>query len=87
MKKENTVIYLSDDNNKKHPYRVILTFISDEGKHYIVYTDDEIDEDGFIKTYAGIYEGNEEEEKLMPITSEEDFALIEKLLRRLEKEE
>lgn len=82
--KEDTLIYLGDD---KHPYRVVLTFVSNDDKHYIVYTDDEIDDEGFIKTYAGIYAARGDKEVLLPVEDEEDFQLIDGLLRKLEKEE
>lgn len=79
-------ITLSEGKNKKKEYDILLTFESEDSeKFYIVYTDNELDEDGFIKTYAGIYNKTSSKEELLPVESEEELSLIEKLLSKLDE--
>ena len=78
-------IELIEDGEKKE-YSLIFSF-EQEGKNYLVYTDNAVDEDGFIKTYAGEYFKKEGEEKLLPIKDEKLLAKIENLLEKLDKEE
>lgn len=86
--KENNVITLTDSDGVKKDYKVILTFEVEENDNlYIVYTDNVIDEDGFLKTYAGIYQNNNGKEILLPVVKDEEWALIEKLLKKVDKED
>ena len=60
---------------------VLFTVDSDETKKsYIVYTDNSVDEDGNVKTYASIYDPTGESLKLEPIESEKEWDMIEKIL-------
>ena len=53
MKEEKITFKLFDENGKEVEYEVLFTFESNEtNKNYIVYTDNEIDEEGNIKVYA-----------------------------------
>ena len=83
----NNKIILSDSGEDKE-YDIILTFETKENdNYYIVYTDNKLDEDGFIKNYAGIYDKSGNEDKLLPVTEEEDWELIDFLLKKIEKED
>ncbi|MBQ6840932.1 MAG: DUF1292 domain-containing protein [Bacilli bacterium] len=85
--KENNVISLTDPDGNRRDYKVIMTFETEENDNlYVVYTDDVIDEDGFIKTYAGIYQNNDGKEVLLPVLKDEEWALIEKLLAKIDTE-
>lgn len=83
--KENNIITLTDENGNNKEYTILLTFDTDEDKTYYVYTDDELDEDGYVKTYAGIYDDSDEE-RLLPIQTDEEWELIETLVDGLDKE-
>lgn len=82
---ENDNVIILSVNGKEKKYSIILSFDSDE-KHYIVYTDGEKDKDGFIKTYAGVYEQNEDCAKLLPVEDDDKLALIEELLEKVDGE-
>lgn len=76
-----------DDNGKEIECEVLFTFESEETKkNYMVYTDNTKDEEGNIKVYAAIYEPDKDETKLEPITSDHEWAIIEKILEELQEE-
>ena len=83
MTKNNPESYfiVTDKDGKNVKYEILFTFESeDTNKSYIVYTDNEQDKDGMIKTYASIYEENGKELKLSPITDDKEWNLVEKLI-------
>ena len=50
-------IYVSMDDGTGKEYEVILTFKSETlGKSYVVYTDNQYDERGKLKVFAGTYD-------------------------------
>ena len=76
-----------DENGKEIDCEVLFTFESDEThKNYIVYTDNTTDEDGNTKVYASIYTPDVEETKLEAITTDHEWAIIEKILGELQEE-
>lgn len=76
-----------DDNGKEIECEVLFTFESEETKkNYMVYTDNTKDEQGNIKVYAAIYEPDQDETKLEPITSDHEWKIIEKILEELQEE-
>ncbi len=70
---------------------VLFTFENEEtGKNYIVFTDGEIDEeDGCTKVYANVIEYGDDGESatLRGIETEEEYAVIEDILQKLQTEE
>lgn len=92
--KEMTFKVLNDDG-KEVECEVLFTFDNETThKHYIVYTDNSIDEYGDTKVYANVvvFEGEEDEEgcanaKLLPIETEAEYDTIENILERLQTEE
>ena len=75
-----------DDNGKEIECEVLFTFESDEtNKNYIVYTDNTIDEEGNTKVYASIYEPEQEDLKLTPITTEKEWKIVETILNELQE--
>ena len=74
------------ENGKTKECSIIFSF-EKFGKNYIVYTDDQVDNDGFVKTYAGEYTIEDGEEKLLPVEDEKILAQIEKLLEKIDGEE
>ena len=66
---------------------VLFTFDSEETKKsYIVYTDNSKDEQGNVQVFASIYDPNEEDQKLEPITTEKEWKVIETILNTLQEE-
>ena len=88
INKKDSIIKLIDEKGNPKEYKVILTFETEENdNHYIVYTDNEIDEEGFLKTYAGIYSNVNGKESLLPVETDEEWQLIESLLLKIDNEE
>ena len=66
---------------------VLFTFDSDETKKsYIVYTDNSRDQEGNIQVFASIFDPNDENTKLEPITTEKERKVIETILETLQEE-
>ncbi len=84
--KENELI-LKDENGNEMHYEIIATVASKENnKNYVVFTDNSLDEDGCIITYASIYDPTGNDKKLYPIETEEEWDFVEKLLANLDNE-
>ena len=76
-----------NDEGKEVECEVLFTFESKEtGKNYIVYTDNSLDEDGNTKVFASIYDPDFDVSKLLPVETEEEWAIIEDLFEELQKE-
>ena len=66
---------------------VLFTFDCEEtGKSYIVYTDNSTDENGQTQVFASTYDPSEEEKVLLPIETEEEWAMIESVMQELTEE-
>ena len=84
--KKNTFSMI-DENGNEVVYDVLFTFESDEtGKNYIVYTDNNRDENGNIEVYASIYDPENPKSKLEAIKSEKEWKVIETILDTLQEE-
>lgn len=80
-KKIENYFTVKDKNGNETKYEILFTFESEEtNKKYIVYTNNELDKDEMIKTYASIYEEDGKELKLTPITDDKEWNLVEKLI-------
>lgn len=74
-----------NDQGEEVTCEALFTFESDDtGKNYIVYTDNSIDEDGNTKVYASIYDPEKDETKLLPIETDSEWKIIEKILHELQ---
>ncbi len=87
---ENKVTFKTfNDNGEEIEFDVIFTFEEEEMKKtFIVYTDNMLDEDGKTKIYAAIYENPEEDYeniRISPITSEDEWIIIENVLTELQE--
>ena len=81
------IITLPDDDGNEKDYRIIVSFDTVEtGNEYIVYTDDILDDEGFIKVKAGIYNNEDGIQHLFPVKDEEEWKLIGDILSKIEKE-
>lgn len=75
------------ENGEEIECEVLLTFESEEtGKSYIVYTDNSLDDDGNVTVYASTYDPDADETRLYPIETEQEWAVIEKLLNQLQED-
>ncbi len=84
MEKEELKFKVVDDNGREKEYEKLFSFESDKtNKNYIVYTDNEIDEDGNTKVYASIYNPKEEVQSFQAIETEEEWKIIEGILKSL----
>jgi len=76
-----------NDNGEEIMCDILFTFDSEEtGKSYIVYTDNSKDDKGNIQVFASIYDPNEEDQRLEPITTESEWKVIETILNTLQEE-
>ena len=66
---------------------VLFTFDSEEnGRSYVVYTDNSVDADGNINVYASIYDPSSDSSALLPIETEEEWAMVRDILNKLQQE-
>ena len=72
---------MDDENGNEVKYDVLCTFDSEEtGKCYIVYTDNTTDDEGYTRIYASRFEEEEEEIKLTPIETDEEWEIVQSVL-------
>ncbi len=81
---ENNEIKIIVDGVTK-TYRVILNLEDIDGKNFVIYTDDEKDEDG-IKCYASKYVLNNGKLKLTQITDEKDYNFVCEVLNSIQND-
>lgn len=89
MDNEEMKFTVVNDEGKEIECDILFTFESEKtGKNYIVYTDDTLGEDGNTKVYASIFdpESEDEETKLIPIESDEEWTIIQTILEQLQEE-
>lgn len=83
---KNRYFTVTDKSGQTIEYEILFTFDSDETKKsYIVFTDNSLDEDGSIVTYAAIYDKNGDTLELKDIETDEEWNLIENLLSSIEE--
>lgn len=63
---------------------VIASFeCTQNGKNYVIYTDNEVDTNGKVVLYAGIYLETEDGPTFMEIGSDEEWQMVEEFLDQL----
>ena len=83
---KNRYFTVTDQSGNTREYEILFTFDSDElKKSYIVFTDNSLDEEGNVVTYAAVYDKNGETLKLNDIETEEEWNIIENLLSSIEE--
>jgi len=66
---------------------ILFTFDSEETKKsYIVYTDNSRDIEGNIQVFASIYDPKQDNPRLEPIETEQEWKIIETILNTLQDE-
>ena len=86
--KQDNTFTIINDNGEEVQCEVLFTYTNEEtGVGYIAYTDYTIDEEGNTKVYASIFNPEEENPVLLPIETDEEWALIEGILESLTENE
>lgn len=86
MKEEKLTFKITGEDRKDIECEALFTFEGKEnGKNYIVYTDNTTDEEGNTKVYASIYDPEKEDQNLQPIETEEEWNMVETILDELQK--
>lgn len=84
---ETMIFKVINDEGKEIECEVLFTFESDEtGKNYVIYTDNNVDENGDTMVYASIYDPDKEVTKLLPIETEREWEVIQTILEELQNE-
>ena len=68
-----------EDNGKNIKCEELYSF-ENNNKKYMVYTDNTKDEDGLLRIYAVIVDG----EKLLPIENDDEWAFVKKTIETLQ---
>lgn len=77
-----------DENGNNIDCDILFTFdLKKTGKNYIIFTDNTVDENGNIRTYARTYDPTKETCDLGLIETEEEWKMIEGILSSLVKNE
>lgn len=83
---KNRYFTVTDKSGKTIEYEILFTFDSEETrKSYIVFTDNGLDEEGNIVTYAATYDKNGETLELQDIETDAEWNVIENLLASIEE--
>ena len=76
---------IKNEEGKELECDVLFTFDAEDGKkHYIVFTDNTLDDDGNVKVYANTYDPTGKNTDLGAIETEAEWQIIEKLLASLQ---
>ena len=89
MDKEEKFKVLTDDG-KEIECDILLTFdLEETNKHYVVYTDNTVDNEGNTNVYASCYEkvaGKDNVNKLSAIETEKEWKIIDIILKKAEEQ-
>lgn len=84
---DNTFTIIKDEG-KEIKCEILFTYENKEtGVNYMAYTDNTTDDEGNTKVYASIFDPNEENPILLPIQTEEEWGIIERILDSIGEED
>ena len=84
MDEKSTFVIINDDGEEVE-CEILFTFENKETKkNYIVYTDNSVDENGETLVFANVYNPDKDDEVLLPIETEEEWDMIEKIFEELQ---
>ena len=84
---ENNTFKVINNEGKEVTCDILFTFDSEETKKsYIVYTDNSKDEEGNVQVFASIYDPTQQNPKLEPIETDQEWKIIETILNTLQEE-
>ena len=76
-----------DDKGKEIECEPLFTFESEETKkNYVVYTDNTRDKQGNIRVFASIYDVTDKGYRLLPITTEKEWKVVETIIESIQEE-
>ncbi len=76
INEETMTFTIPNEQGVQTEYTILFSFISSKtNKHYLVYTDNSLDEEGNTRILSSII--NEENDTISPVTTEEEMKLIE----------
>lgn len=83
----NNTFKVINDEGQEITCDILFTFDSEETKKsYIVYTDNSRDNEGNIQVFASIYDPKQDNPRLEPIETEQEWKIIETILNTLQDE-
>jgi len=85
--KEDMFIGFNEKGEQKTFYKLLEFDSTETGKHYLAYTDNELDENGNLKAYGSIVTQEGDYVKLEPIPTEKEWKVIEMALKVLQEEQ
>lgn len=87
MEDKKLTFKVTDETGKEIECEELYSFKNDEtGKNYMVYTDNSMDEDGCLRIYAAIHNPNGDDDKLIPIDNDEEWAFVKETVDALQGE-
>ena len=87
MDNNNNTFKVINDEGQEIVCDILFTFDSEATKKsYIVYTDNSKDAEGNVQVFASIYDPNQENPRLEPIETEQEWKIIETILNTLQDE-
>ena len=87
MEEERQTFTLPDENGNPVEYEVLGAFTwAETGKNYLLYSDDEIGENGKLNVFAAVYTLNEDDLELFPIETDDEWAFVEQQLEGLKQQ-
>ncbi len=87
MDSNNNTFKVINDEGQEILCDILFTFDSEETKKsYIVYTDNSKDEEGNVQVFASIYDPKQDNPRLEPIETEQEWKIIETILNTLQDE-
>jgi len=85
MQNKNIIRIVDNKKNVKECEVILTVNYEKTGKDYIVFTDHEMDENGNMLAYANIYDAKGENLNLMPVTTDEEWEMLQTLLTSSQK--
>ena len=85
MKNKNIITIELDDGETKECEVLFTVNYKRTGKDYIVFTDHEMDENGNITAYANIYDASGKSYKLEPVTTDDEWNMLQTILTSSQK--
>ena len=88
MNEEKNVMITTNPDGTQEEVEVLLAFkFNDSGKEYVIYTKNEVDENGNVTIYISNVLRNGEETTLVTVSDDNEWTRIKNVLRELSKTE
>ena len=84
-KNKNIIKIIDEKKNERECEMILTVFYEKTGKDYIIFTDHEIDDAGNLQAYAGIYDAKGEDLNIKPVTTDDEWDMLQTLLTSSQK--